>query len=109
MDETYEVFRKAILQRQQVLANYAGSRRGFCPHALGWRDGQLHSLCYEFLSVDEPLLDECEGAWCCIPLAGIEHAVLREGVWHTDISTPPPPCLDRVEVQVSWLSAQEQP
>jgi hypothetical protein len=104
MDEVYEVFRKAVLQRQQVLAEYAGSRRGFCPHALGWRAGEPYSLCYQFLSLDEPLLEQCAGAWCCIPLSGIAGAVVREGAWHTDMNTPPPACLDVVDVQVRWLA-----
>lgn len=109
MDEIYEVFRKAVLQRQQILADYAGSRRGFCPHALGWRGGEAYSLCYEFLSVEEPLLNECEGAWCCIRLADVGRAVLREGTWHTDLNTPPPVCLDQVDVRVTWLSPSNPP
>ena len=38
--DTYNLIRQAILDKQQVIADYGGQRREMCPHAIGTKNGR---------------------------------------------------------------------
>jgi hypothetical protein len=45
---TYQDFRRAILERKQVICTYKGHHRELCPHILGWTRGREVVLAYQF-------------------------------------------------------------
>jgi len=50
--EFYELLRRAIVERRQVVAVYDGLRRELCPHRLGTKNGRLQCLFYQFRCAD---------------------------------------------------------
>ena len=44
--ETYELIKRAIQDKEQVVATYRGHRREMCPHILGVKGGRPQALFY---------------------------------------------------------------
>ncbi len=78
----YEIFRRAILERKQVLCRYKGLRREVCPHVIGWKDGCEKVLAFQFGGESSQALPK-DGEWRCIFVEEVTEAYLREGRWHT--------------------------
>jgi hypothetical protein len=78
----FQVFHRAIFQRQQVTCRYGGYRREVCPHVLGHKDGNEVVLVYQFGGESARALPP-GGEWRCLQLAAIEDAVARAGPWHS--------------------------
>lgn len=80
--ENFRLFRRAILERKQIICSYSGVRREVCPHILGHSAGQEKALVFQFgrASTSRPL---GKGQWRCLHLAQVSDIKLREGPWHT--------------------------
>jgi hypothetical protein len=77
---TYQRFRRAILEEQQVACVYKGHRRELCPVILGHSNGQEKVLAYQVGGSSRQGLPP-GGAWKCLFLSRVEDAVLRDGPW----------------------------
>jgi len=77
---TYQLFRRAILDRKQITCFYHGCYRELCPHVLGHKDGQEKALAYQFGGQSTSGLPP-GGEWRCLVLAKVRNARLREGPW----------------------------
>ncbi len=110
--ETYELIRRAILNRRQVIAVYGGHLRRMCPHKLGTKDGVAHGLFYQFGGTSESPL-EGPGSprnWRCMEIAGLSDVSSADGPWHSAPLTPDHPhqhCIDVVDVVVPWTPSQD--
>ena len=97
---TYNLIRAAILNKQQVVATYNGHRREMCPHTLGRKGGRAQCLFYQFAGSSSSALPP-GGEWRCIPIAGLQDVLLRDGPWYTGTShTRPQTCVGDVDVTV---------
>jgi hypothetical protein len=79
---TYQLFREAILRRQQIICSYDGCHREVCPHVLGHSDGEEKALTYQFAGQSTSSLPPA-GEWRCLFLNRVRDVRLRGGDWHT--------------------------
>jgi len=99
VEDTYALVRRAIVERLQVEATYAGHRRRMCPHLLGTRDGQPRALFFQFAGASSRGL-EPGGSWRCLPLTGLSDVSVHSGEWHTRAHSQPQSCIDAVDLEV---------
>jgi hypothetical protein len=78
----YVLFRRAILERQQITCMYDGYLRELCPHVLGRTDGEEKVLAYQFAGGSRSGLPP-QGEWRCLFLAQVRDTRMRAGRWHT--------------------------
>ena len=78
----YGIFRRAILERKQVLCRHKGLRREVCPHVIGWKNGREMVLAFQFGGESSKRLPK-EGEWRCIFVEEVTEASLRDGPWYT--------------------------
>src|SRR5450755_3096597 len=87
VSETYELLRLAATRRQPVRAFYDGLPRLLCPHALGWKAGQLHAFFYQFGGSSKrglPLTPDGVGAWRCFAVEKLSQVELYADAWRTE-------------------------
>jgi hypothetical protein len=101
---SYDVFRDAILNRQQVVCEYAGFTREVCPHVIGTKRGRRQVLTWQFAGGSSSGLPP-EGMWRCMEVDKVTGAKAQNGDWHTGARhTQPQTCVDLVDVEVAYLS-----
>lgn len=86
MSNNYELVKRAILTKQQILATYKGHYREMCPHTLGAsKTGIRQALFYQFAGESSSGLSPAGSAnnWRCIPVDELRNVILRDGDWHT--------------------------
>jgi hypothetical protein len=97
---SYDVFRQAIISKQQVTCNYAGHYREVCPHVIGTKNGRQQVLVYQFGGGSSSGLPP-GGEWRCLVVPQVSNAAARPGPWHTGTShTKPQTCVDRIDVEI---------
>lgn len=88
----------AIVHREQVVANYDGEVREFCPHALGTKERLRHVLAYQFAGSSTSGLPH-GGQWRCFAVDRLVNAYSRPGPWHTAANVfNAQSCLDVVDI-----------
>jgi hypothetical protein len=98
---TYQLFERAMVERKQITCTYETSYREICPIILGHSDGQEKALTYQFGGQSKSGLPP-GGEWRCLFLSKVEHAKLREGVWHSASNhTQPQGCVSHVDIDVN--------
>jgi hypothetical protein len=107
MMDNYSILKSAILNRQQVLADYKGYYREMCPHVIGRKKGVAHCLFYQFggESSSGAILPGSDSNWRCIPVDQLSIISVRDGEWfsvsgHTRRQT----CIDVVDIEVDLIS-----
>jgi hypothetical protein len=96
----YAVFRKAILERKQVIFTYQDRYREVCPHTLGLKAGKEQALVFQFAGESSKGLPP-GGEWRCLILAQVKDAKIKDGPWHTgEKHTQKQTCVDDVDVEV---------
>ena len=104
MGDAYSLVRQAIINRQQIIANYQGYRREMCPHVLGRKNGRSMELFYQFGGGSSNGLgrDGSGENWRCIPVSGLSDIVIRDGKWHTaPTHSRRQTCIEIIDVEVS--------
>lgn len=48
----YEVVKKAIQNKKQIIAKYNGLVREMCPHVIGTKSGRQQALFYQYLTAN---------------------------------------------------------
>jgi hypothetical protein len=101
--ETYEQLREAIFARQQVVAEYHGHVREFCPYVLGWCHGEARCLVYQFggSSQSGSIAPGSPNNWRCLKVAELRKVRLRPGRWYSGPSHErPQSCVDVIDLDV---------
>ena len=99
---SYDVFRQAILSKQQVVCDYAGYQREVCPHVIGTKNGKPQVLTWQFAGGSNSGLPP-GGMWRCMEISKVSNAQARPGDWHTGGQhTQPQTCVDQVDVEVAY-------
>lgn len=105
---TFDLFHRAILNRQQVICVYKGQRRAVCPHILGHKAGVETALVYQFSGESSRGLSK-KGEWRCFYLDEVEDVQIEDGRWHSGGShRKSQRCVDSVFVDVN-LDVPNQP
>jgi hypothetical protein len=101
--DTYDVLRRAILNREPVTAVYDGEVRAFCPHALGSKQGRRHVLGYQYGGKSKSGLPR-RGEWRCFDVDRLGDVTARPGQWHSSANAfNPQSCMDTLDVVVQPL------
>ena len=105
MTDIYDLVRRAIEMRQQVLATYRGYYREMCPHSIGVNKlGEQQALFYQFAGDSGSGLGPpgSPDKWRCLRIDELSDVALRDGEWHTAPGhTRPQTCVyQRLELEV---------
>lgn len=97
---SYDVFKQAILNKQQVICDYTGHERAVCPHVIGLKNGKPQVLTWQFAGGSSSGLP-LGGQWRCMEIAKVFGARTQDGEWHTGGQhTQPQTCVDQIDVEV---------
>ncbi len=100
MADAYELVRRAILGKRQVVATYAGHRRAMCPHAIGTKGGLGQALFFQFAGGSNAGLAP-GGGWRCLAIDRLSEIEVRDGEWHTAPDyNGPGSCIDAVDLAI---------
>jgi hypothetical protein len=100
-----ELIWKAIAERLQVVALYDGHRREMCPHAMGWKNGEMRVLCFQFGGATSNGAVPPRGEWKCMEVDRLIDISLRQGLWRTGgWHSRQQTCIDQVVLRVSDVS-----
>jgi hypothetical protein len=100
--ETYNLFLRAMRERQQIVCTYQGYPREICPILLGRTGLEEKSLVFQFGGRTSSGSVAPPGAWKCLKLKEVENAVLRVGPWHAgDQHSAAQSCMKMVEYDVN--------
>ena len=85
MTETYDVVRRALILRQQVIAVYRGRLRKMCPHVIGTKMGKEKALFYQFGGDSESGLEVLGSSknFRCVFLEDLAVVEILDGRWMT--------------------------
>jgi hypothetical protein len=101
---TYDLFRRAMVSKKQIICLYDGYVRKLCPVVLGHTQGQEKVLTYQFGGESKSGLPRA-GEWRCLWLSKVREAELREGPWHTgNAHAKPQGCVESVDYDVNPTS-----
>ena len=101
--DNYNVLKSAIINKQQVLAEYKGHYREMCPHTIGWKGDVAHCLFYQFggESSSGKIVPDSSSNWRCIPVNGLSIISIRDGEWFSVSShSKRQTCIDVVDIEV---------
>lgn len=99
---SYDVFRQAIINKQQVICNYTGHERAVCPHAIGTKGGRPQVLTWQFAGGSSSGLP-AGGQWRCMEINKVSGARAQDGDWHTGgPHSKPQTCVDNIDVEVAY-------
>lgn len=102
---TYQVLRKAIVDKQNVSADYKGYHRIMTPHTLGTKDGREKCLLYQFAgdSSKGPITEQTKNNWRCITISKLTNVSARDGEWFTyENHSRPSTCVDVIDIEVVY-------
>jgi hypothetical protein len=108
LEDTYELIRRAVLQRDSLSGWYKGHLRLFSPFLLGTKAGEPHVLGYQFGGTSEEVLGPHGSLknWRCLRVAELTKATLIRRVWHAaPMGKSHQHCIDRVDVSAHGPSA----
>ena len=101
--DTYNLIRQAILDKQQVIADYGGHRREMCPHAIGTKNGREQALFFQFGGGSNSGLRNPERNWRCIHIDLPTSVSTRDGDWCTAHNhSQQQSCVGVVDVEVAY-------
>ena len=100
--EAYELIKRAIQDKEQVVATYQWHCREMCPHILGVKGGRPQALFYQFGGGSSSGLgpDGSDENWRCIPISGLTEVSVRAGDWHTAPTRWEQTCVDVIDIDV---------
>src|SRR5215210_2546241 len=98
---TYQLFKRAILERKLIACICQGKRREIAPHILGFKDKAEKALVFQFGGETNSSLPP-GGEWRCFALSEVTGAQTRHGEWHTGAyHRITQACIDIVDVDVN--------
>ena len=101
----YSIIRRAIVNKEQVIATYNGHLREMCPHVLGKKGGRDQALFYQFGGASSSGLGPAGSAdnWRCIQVDKLTNVTTRKGPWYTAPNhSRPQTCVDQIDVEVTY-------
>lgn len=101
---TYQLLRNAIINKQNVSADYKGYHRIMTPHTLGYKEGKEKCLLYQFdgQSSSATVFPENSPAnWRCVFIEELTNVATTGGPLHTcQTHTKKQTCVDDVDVEL---------
>jgi len=102
--DKYQILKSAIINKQQIFADYNGYHREMCPHILGTKNGIIHCLFYQFggQSSSGLVLPSSPKNWRCLEVDKLTNVVAVDGEWFTydNYSSHTQDCIESIDVEV---------
>jgi hypothetical protein len=102
--DNYTIIRNAIINLQQIKADFNGYYREMCPHILGTRKGVEYALFYQFggYNVTGAIDPNSTKNWLCITIDALTNVKAVTGDWHTGADFfSNTNCIDLIDVEVT--------
>ena len=103
--DAYSLIRYAILNKNQIVADYRDHARFLCPHVLGKKGGREQALFYQFAGQSSTGLgpDGDPANWRCMFIEELSNVTVQDGDWHTAPNhSRPQTCVDDIDAEVSF-------
>lgn len=74
-----------------------------CPHAIGYKNGKLHALFYQFggQSSSGPIQPHSQNNWRCIDVTKLVDVEIKDGEWYTASNhSRTQSCVDQIDLEV---------
>jgi len=102
MPNPLDVIVNAIQNKLVVTATYQGYQRIMCPHVIGYKDGVLNALFFQFAGGSKSGLPP-GGQWRCVHVDELGNVTAAPGEWHTGPDhSQPQTCVDDVIAEVAY-------
>ena len=99
---TLDIIVSAIQQKLVVTAMYQEYERIMCPHVIGYKDGVLNALFFQFAGGSKSGLPP-GGQWRCVHVDELTDVRAEPGEWHTGPDhSRPQTCVDQVIAEVTY-------
>lgn len=102
MSQAYNLLRNALDTRTSCFAVYDGYDRYFCPHIIGWKNGEEQALCWQYAGESSRPLPP-EGQWKCFTISKFTQLVTTQEPWHPGQAGRtgiPSSCVDQIDLQI---------
>ena len=102
--DNYTIIKNAIINKQQITADYNGYYREMCPHVIGDKNGRRQALFYQFAGESSSgIVPGSQSNWRCIPVDTLQNVKAQSGAWHTASNhSTASTCLDVIDVEVDY-------
>jgi len=98
-----ELLKQSIESKSCATCVYDGLPREICPHVVGYKDGRLQALSFQYGGATSTGPIGPSGGWKCMVLDKIERLTLVTGTWRTgDSHSQPQTCVDDVLAEVKY-------
>jgi|SRR6185312_8905248 len=102
MPSDLDVIVNAIKNKLIVEAVYQNLSRIMCPHVVGYKNGQLNALFFQFAGGSKSGLPP-GGQWRCVHLDELSNVRSYPGEWHTGPDHGRPQnCVDQIIAEVAY-------
>ena len=102
MPNVTDIIVGAIQKKLIISAMYQGYQRIMCPHVIGYKDGVLNALFFQFAGGSKSGLPP-GGQWRCVHVAELSNVSAAAGEWHTsEDHTRPQTCVDQIIAEVAF-------
>lgn len=113
MSPKVQLLKDAINSKSCVRGVYDGYERYFCPHVVGYKNGKVNVLVYQYAgnSSKGPIhtppvpADGPSDNWKCLDVAGLSDLSVVEGQWYTcRRHTQRQTCVDQILAEVNMTA-----
>lgn len=101
---TYDLVKKAIINKECVTCFYNGYLRKMTPHVIGLKNGTKQALFYQYAGDSSKGLSlDPTRNWRCIPIDKIENLEINNDIFQTaNNHSKTQTCVDVIDVEVSY-------
>jgi hypothetical protein len=101
---TYQLLREAIINKQNISADYKSYHRIMTPHTLGYKDGKEKCLLYQFAGESSSATvfpENSPSNWRCVFVDELSNVSVTGGDIHTcQKHTQKQTCVDNIDVEL---------
>jgi hypothetical protein len=102
LSQAYDLLRDALDKRISYFGVYDGFNRQFCPHIIGWKDGEEQTLCWQYAGESSRPLP-IGGQWKCFTISKFAQLATTNEPWHAGQpgrTGVPSSCVDQIDLQI---------
>lgn len=96
------LFVRAIREKKPLSFRYDGFYREMCVHVVGYKNGRLQALAFQFSGQSKTMLP-FDGEWRCVQLDLVSDIRFLDGPWRTkDNHSRQQSCVDEIIAEVDF-------
>jgi hypothetical protein len=102
LSQEYDLLRHALEHRTSCFGVYDDFNRNFCPHIIGWKNGEEQTLCWQFAGESSRPLP-VGGQWKCFTISKFTQLATTNEPWHQGQpgkTGRPSSCVDQIDLEI---------